>query len=356
LPLITRTQVLSSKVLGEKIIAFANNGGTLLLTEFNLDLEMENKIAEYRGFRGGILDAQEDGLLLAVDNLIINVDDGASASVLEAHLPINFFWHSARVGDSIYVQEYGESPTGIWCCNHDRTIWHLLTTNSQINRASKHFHSIAYDVSRRQLIATLGDVNTVRVAASYDEGKTWRPLYRGPWQFAPIASTADKIVFGMDSGLAKGGVAIYYPREDSWEFVFLKWFNENVRFSQMCDLKQLSNGLWLAALGTPQALVISKDLMTWYSVFKDEYSEQFNHYMMIDEGRDFVTLSTGKKLLLFKNRELESAIGASKPVLFRYGAYLHRLEGRAFLMRRIAVDTFLRRLDWRNRLQRISLK
>lgn len=56
--------------------------------------------------------------------------------------------------------------------------------------------------------------NWRKLVTKKDLGDSWRPLYNGSWQFVPIVSLEDKIVFGMGSGITKGGLGIYYPNED----------------------------------------------------------------------------------------------------------------------------------------------
>ena len=68
------------------------------------------------------------------------------------------------------------------------------------------------------------------------------------------------VVFGFDSGIARGGIGIFYPEYEIWSFILLKWVEKSVKTCQMCDLIQLDNGTWLSALGTPQAIAASKNL------------------------------------------------------------------------------------------------
>jgi hypothetical protein len=340
LPLTTNLPVLSAKALEEKIFAIISSGDSLSLALFDADLQMKDKIVEFKGSRGFILDAKEDGSLLAVNDRIIAINGRRFEPVLKAHSPVNFFWHSAKFRDSIYVQEYGEIPTGLWRSSCNYTDWRLLTTNVQLDPFSRHFHSVAHDAFRNQLIVTLGDGNSLRVATTNDEGNTWQPLYEGAWQFIPIVPRENKIVFGMDSGLTKSGVGVYYADEDRWEFIFLKWVMRNARFAQMCDLKQLKNGLWLSALGSPRTVLVSKDLKTWHEVFTEGFGEEFEHDMAISEGKDFVTFSTGKSLLLFKISELENVVEGSLPALVSCGAYMDRIKGYFFAMKRKAAHAF----------------
>jgi hypothetical protein len=59
------------------------------------------------------------------------------------------------------------------------------------------------------LITTLRDGNIARVALSADCGFSWRPLYKDPWQFVPVLIEGGRWIFGFDSDIARGGVAIY---------------------------------------------------------------------------------------------------------------------------------------------------
>jgi len=315
--------------IGERILALLKKRGLLSLILLSKSLKAEGELVSLKGSRGFILDAQEDTYLLAVDDQLIALRHGKLEPVLKAHSPANFFWHAARKDDSIYVQEYRRSPTGIWLSTKDYRDWHLLATNIQLDKESKHFHNLAYDPFRGWLITTLGDGNTVRVMVSKDDGKTWQPLYKGSWQFVPIVVLKDRIVFGMDSGIARGGVAVHYPWKDMWELIFLRWLDKRVRFTQMCDLKLLDNGLWIAALGSPQAIVVSKDLKTWYPIRVEGFDVGFNFYMTISEGTGIVACSTGKALLAFKRGELENPMFSARPVIISYKACVDRLKGLA---------------------------
>ncbi|MCX8199474.1 MAG: hypothetical protein N3E36_05555 [Sulfolobales archaeon] len=144
-------------------------------------------------------------------------------------------------------------------------------SNVELDKNSRHFHSIAWDPFRNWLLATLGDGCLTRVVQSKDFGQSWEILYKGAWQFIPILACENKIIFGMDSGIAKGGVGTFYPEDYSWEFKFFKWLNGKSLLAQMCDLKLLNNDLWIAAFGAPQAIAMSKDLCTWYSIHVENY-------------------------------------------------------------------------------------
>jgi len=313
--------------VGGRILALVRKRGLLSLILLSKSLKAEDELVRLKGSRGFILNTQEDAYLLAVDDQLIALKHGKLEPVLKANSPANFFWHVARKENSIYVQEYGRSPTGIWLSTKNYRDWRLLATNIQVDKESTHFHNLAYDPFRGWLITTLGDGNTVRVAVSKDDGKTWQPLYKGPWQLVPIVVLKDRIVFGMDSGIVRGGVSVIYPWKDTWESFFLRWLDKRVRFAQMCDLKLLDNGLWIAALGSPQAIVMSKDLKTWYPIHVEGFNVNFNFYMTISEGSGVVACSTGKSLVAFRKEALENLMLNARPVIISYKACIDRLKG-----------------------------
>ncbi|MEM0099628.1 MAG: hypothetical protein QXZ17_00965 [Nitrososphaerota archaeon] len=320
----------------EIILALIKEGDKLVLREYDLELTPLKDLKEFRGEKGFILHADNRGLLLSIDNRLVLTNEHGAEDVLVAQNPNNFFWHATSIDNEVFVQEYGETPTAIYL-SRNLIDWRKLTTNVKIDKRSRHFHYIAYDPYRDQLIVTLGDGNPVRVASSDDQGATWRPLYIGPWQFAPIEPLKDMIVFGMDSGIVKGGVGIYHFPDGHWKFIFLKWLSSGMRVAQMCDLKQLDNSIYVAALSTLQAVVASKDLMTWHPLYVESYKEDFNHHMMLSEGRNFLACSTGKSLLIFEKDELKSIISSSNPVMSSYRAYMDRLKGLGFTLKRILI-------------------
>jgi len=252
------------------------------------------------------------------------------------------FWHSAEAEGRVFIHEYGQPPCAIYS-SKDLEKWEKVITNFDIDKRSKHFHYIAFDPYRKWLISTLGDGCITRVTISYDLGSSWRPFYRGPWQFVPAVPLKDKIVFGMDSGIAKGGLGIYYPDEDKWEFIFLRWKDKNVKHAQLCDLKFLDNGLWVASLGTPQAVMASKDLRLWYPLFVEGFHKEFNHNMLLSVGEDAMACSTGKALLVFNEDGIENAF-TSKPIMVEYKAYWDRLVGYGFSIKHNILDKLWRKV------------
>ncbi len=328
--------ILSVRFFGKNILVLVKRNRDLFLTSFSMDLEVEDEIAAFNGSRGFILDASKDSYLLSIDNRLIMVSYGKSKQVLRTHYPSNFFWHATRVGNAIYVQEYGESPTGIYM-SEDLENWRRIVLNIDLDRRSKHFHYIEYDPYRKWLIATLGDGNLVRVVYSEDHGETWRPLYRGPWQFVPLVPLRDKIVFGMDSGIARGGVGIYYPAKDRWNFRFFKW--RGAKYAQMADLKALGD-LWVAAFGTPQAVAVSKDLVRWHPIHVESYDENFDHNVSIATEEGIVVYSIKKTINVIKADYIEKFL-EEEPATTNYGSYTDMLVGFGFVLKRRMKDLFL---------------
>ena len=147
-------------------------------------------------------------------------EDGDNSVVIEIKLG-NFFRHSVVVGDRVFIQEYDESPMGIYV-SENFVNWVKVVDNISVDRLSRHFHYIGYDPYRNWMIANLGDENLIRAIYSPDHGRNWKPLYKGPWQFMPFTALEDKLVFGFDSGIARGEVGIYHPARGAWQFMYFK--------------------------------------------------------------------------------------------------------------------------------------
>lgn len=321
---------LDVNVVGKRVIALVRKKGKLLLVSFDENLGDERVLEEFKGTDGFILEASEDSWLVAIDNELIFTEGRRKEVVLKTNSPQNFFWHSARGKDKIYVQEYGIPPTYIYVSNNYRD-WKPLKNNLQIDKTSKHFHNVSYDQYRDWLIVTLGDGNWVRVCV-FDEKHNWRPLYKGPWQFLPVVPQESRIVFGMDSGIVKGGIGIYYLDEDDWDFTFLRWNNADIGFIQMSDLAYLDNGFWVAMLGSPQAIMASENLEKWYTVHIKGY-EKFNHHMRVSKGKRDVACSTGKNLYLLRKSELKN-FTKKRPAIKYHDSYLNRLRGLGFCLKK----------------------
>ena len=328
---------LSAVIMNSRIYALIKQDERLNLLVLDKDLKVTDEIWNIKGRLGFILKVEGGKALVSIDDKLYLVEDGEAEAVLTTDTPGNTFWHLAEADKVLFVHEYGRPPTSIYM-SRDLISWERVITNLDIDRSSKHFHDIAYDPYRKWLISTLGDGCLTRVAVSEDLGSSWRPLYKGPWQFVPIVVSKDKLMFGMDSGIVRGGIGVFDPINHKWSFVFLRWREQDTRFMQMCSLKLLNNGLYIAGLGTPQAVVVSKDIKTWYLVHAEGFDEQFNMHMGISEGEEFIVCSTGKSLLSLRKDEFNSLRLTNKPVIVKYGAYIERLIGLGFYLKHIVCN------------------
>jgi hypothetical protein len=159
----------------------------------------------------------------------------------------------------------------------------------------------------------------------------WRPLYKGPWQFVPVLVDGDKIVFGFDSGIAKGGVGVYDIERNEWSFVFLKSLSH--RRAQFASLKKLGD-YYIGCLGCPTAIVVSRDLRHWHLLYLNNSTLEYNHFVDVEPWKEKVVAVTGKEILVFELGNVERAF-EEKPFLTLYRAYLDRLKGLAFTIKRI---------------------
>lgn len=289
-------------------------------------------ICSFHGHKSLLLVRLRDLHLASVDRyLLVSRDLAEWTPTLEVKSN-NIVWHACETPEGIIVQEYGESPTSLYMSDNGCS-WRRILTNIEVDPLSRHFHYISYDPYRNMCYVTLGDGNLIR-AITLRKG-ILEPIYKGPWQFVPVLVLKDKVVFGFDSGIVKGGVGIYYPELKKWEFIFLRWKDKHVRYVQMCDLKTLeSRNIWCAALGVPQAVIISKDLENWKLLYLESFDETFNHHMNVSLTRDLIACSTGNRLVLFDYSDIEHAL-KSDPVIIRYRPLLSEVKGLLFKLKRL---------------------
>ena len=285
-------------------------------------------IVSLRGSPCALVWGSREGLLVSCGEVLYLVSGGEAKPVLRAR-PGNRFWHACEGDGRVFVQEYGGPPTGIYV-TEDLETFARVVTNLDIDPRSRHFHFVAFDGARGLLIATLGDGNLVRVAVSPDYGRTWRPVYRGPWQFVPVLVEGGRWVFGFDSGIARGGVGVYRPDEGEWSFIFLK---SAYRLAQFASLAKLG-GYYVGGLGLPTAVIASRDLRHWYKLHLGGGSG-YNHFVEVAAQGDKLFTATGSELPVFTLKDVEAAF-AGEPLLRPYGAHLDRVRGAFFLLKRLA--------------------
>jgi len=202
-----------------------------------------------------ILWGSPEGLLVSSGDSLYLVSGGEAKLLLKASRPGNRFWHACEGDGRLYIQEYGAPPTGIYV-SEDMENFRRVVTNIDLDPRSRHFHYVAFDERRNALVATLGDGNLTHVVMSPDYGRSWRVVYRGPWQFVPVVTEEDMWLFGFDSGIAKGGVALYYPDNGKWEFVFLR--PKGYPRAQFAEFKKLRD-LYVGVLEYPSS-VLSREV------------------------------------------------------------------------------------------------
>ncbi|WP_054855773.1 hypothetical protein [Vulcanisaeta sp. JCM 16161] len=217
--------------------------------------------------------------------------------------------------------------------SEDLEHWVKVVDNKAVDEYSRHFHFIGYDPYRDWLVATLGDANPIRVVYSPDLGRTWRRLYVGPWQFVPFIALGDRLVFGMDSGVARGGVGVYYPNSDRWSFRFLRFVHGRASVVQFSSLIKV-NDLWVAALGSPQVFVASRDLNNWFLLYAEGYSTDYNHHMGVIPAGDSVIGFTGESIVLFNVDELGNYFNPP-PAVITYLGITDRVKGLGFRVKRL---------------------
>jgi len=59
--------------------------------------------------------------------------------------------------------------------------------------------------------------------------------------------------------------------------------------------------------------------------------------MTLSEGRNFLVCSTGESLLAFEEDELKSMVSSSNLVMSSYRAYMDRLKGLRFTLKRMLI-------------------
>jgi hypothetical protein len=157
--------VTSARAVDERLyVAVGSDGGGCRVIELGDD--GAKNVAPLSGAPCSILLDFRDNLLVSAGNTLYVVSGDGAKPVLRARHG-NWFWHAVEACGKVFVQKYGESPTGIYV-SEDLKGFRLLVSNKDIDPLSRHFRYIAFDEERNALIATLGDGNIVRVTISSD--------------------------------------------------------------------------------------------------------------------------------------------------------------------------------------------
>jgi hypothetical protein len=315
------------KSVKDAVYVTINDAGTCRISVFKGD-GVED-VVSLRGHPCSLLWGSRKGLLVSCGEVLHLVSGNNAKSVLRVR-PGNWFWHAVEGDGRVFVHEYGESPTGIYI-TEDLESFKKVSTNVDVDPRSRHFHYLAFDDSRGLLVATLGDGNIVRAAVSQDHGRTWRSLYKGPWQFVPVLIEGDKWVFGFDSGIAKGGVGVYDTKRGELSFAFLR--PSSHKNAQFASVKRFGD-CYIGCLGYPTAIVVSRDLRHWHLLYVDNTITGYNHFVDVEPWNGKIVAVTGRELLIIEPSDIEKAL-EGKPFLTPYEACLDKLKGLVFTIKRI---------------------
>jgi len=327
------------------VLALLAHGGALRLVQLDRRLETEDEIAQIRGANGRLLDVPETfPILAAVDNKVVSIGRSHVSTLLVLPRNGNIMLRATRGGDALFAAEYGESPTGVWVADKTGSRWRRLITNREIDPDSRHFHDLAFDPSRGWLLTTLGDGNLVRVAISPDDGMTWKPLLEGPWQFFPILVDGERIVFGMDSGIARGGVGVHRPQDGNWETIFLRWTPPSAGPMQMSFLGKMRSALYVAGTFSPPSIIASEDLRYWHLVHPTNDPAVWGQQVSGEVNGGFFVFCTGSEIGLVDEEGLHAQILETGPVAIQEFNALARLRGYAFVAKRLIRNRLRRRL------------
>lgn len=312
---------------GSDILSIIKEGPELLrLIRLRWPSFKLEELHTFSGKKNLLLAKIKDVFLISIDEkLWVSHDLNEWTLTLKLRSP-NIIWHACEVPDGIVISEYGQTSTSLFVSDNGGKTWKRILSNINVDPLSDHFHHVCYDEYRNTLYVTLGDGNFIRAIEVY--GPSWKPIYKGPWQFAPIIVDEDRVLFGFDSGITKGGIGVYYPLKRKWTFLFLRPLDKEIKRLQMNELIKIGHNLWISTLGSPQAIIATANLKEWSLVYLEDKVETFNHNISLRTERDqeILACSTGKKLVIFKKSEVISAIN-SKIIANIHLAYLDRLHG-----------------------------
>jgi hypothetical protein len=183
--------VTSARVIDERLyVAVGSNERSCRIATLGDNGSTKN-VASLSGAPCNLLLGFRDNLLVSAGNTLYIVSNNGAKPVLRARHG-NWFWHAVEACDKVFVQEYGESPTGIYV-SEDLEDFKLLVSSKDIDLSSRHFHYIAFDEERRVLITTLSNGNIVWVVILTECEYSWKPLYKGLWRFVSVLVEEDRM-------------------------------------------------------------------------------------------------------------------------------------------------------------------
>lgn len=296
-----------------------NSISLLKLKPYVSDGHDVDKICEFKGKKGFILYIKNEQILISIDDKLILIKDSDPKVVLRAEKPSNYFLHAVEAFGNVFIHEYGEPPTWVYKSINFKSWWKVIS-NIEIDRFSRHFHCINYDPFREMLIATLGDGCRTKIAISHD-CELWNIANAGLWQVLPIHVSKEFIAFGLDDPVSSG-ILLWNFKLNKFQTLHLKWnryvsahsrsFMRRLLLKKYCpafmtDIKELNNGVWVAAFSIPQVVIASSDLINWYSLIEVSWKENFC-WSNISEGRDYLLACVGNKLFIIRKNEISDTM------------------------------------------------
>jgi len=183
--------VTSARVVDERLyVALGSNERSCRIATLGDNGSTKN-VASLSGPPCNLLLGFRDNLLVSAGNILYIVSNNGAKPVLRARHG-NWFWHVVEACGKVFVQEYGESPTGIYV-SEDLEDFKLLVSSKDMDPLSRHFHYIAFDEERRVLITTLSNGNIVWVVILTECEYSWKPLYKGLWRFVSVLVEEDRM-------------------------------------------------------------------------------------------------------------------------------------------------------------------
>jgi len=335
-----RRNVVSAYASENILFLLEGLGGTLDLHALE-PVTLESRwTVHLRGTSGHILGLFKGKLLTAVDDDLRMIDirdpetSKSAQTVLTTTARDGRLAHMTTDNERIYVQGYGNADSSIFGSS-DLITWNRIATSKEMDSTSRHFHDVCYDRRRRCLMVTLGDGNKTRIAASWDCGSSWDPLYTGPWQCLPILPQETTTLFGMDSALSNGLVILDHEAQD-WRVVHAKWvfgakWKDPVHFSRLI---QLDSGTLLAACAQPQVVLASQDAESWYLIDARGFPLGRGLGMDIAQGFDFVATIGGGRLNIMTIDSIRDSFMEKNLALQKRLSLKVRTKGLAVTVRR----------------------
>jgi hypothetical protein len=300
----------------------------------SMQVEERLTLAEFYGRYNALLQMTQSGMFLNLDNKLFRSQDLKTWQIVkETGDPHNIFLHLVETRDgTLFAQEYGYTTTGIYSSSNGGENWKQVVSVTKIDKHARHFHCIAYDQYRDLLIATLGDGNFIKIVTSEDYGQTWQSLYSSAYQCLPIVVTQNIIVFGMDSSLSSG-LVIWHPSENKIETIHLKFVEKTITSDcmQSCDLKLLSNGVWLMLTGKG-SILSSVDLINWHVLLFGE-KEQFELNQISNENDGLTSVTLGSETVVL---ELDALKAPNQRIhVKKYPGLFPRIKGLGYIAKRM---------------------